>query len=305
MIRSLSFGFTALSAVFLMGCTPEHSKSVGFLEYQTDPGYVWVDPDAWFLEAKWMPGIAHRHHETVISAQTADQWLPMAGYQWGPGAANASVQSDYSTKSSHDNLEVHWHPGAHHPEKPHITAAAQENYWRPDKGYYFPSKDSLDVRWRQGVRDPDRAHYISGAVEGAWELEPGYVEVDGLLGKYASWSPGLYYPGQSCLVSTGVEGKWDAVAGHHLETLPDGRLKIVANSTGQDWGTTILAAAVALFGYSQAQPQEGDGFFKSNVVRPLSREVGDAGMKTVVDSFRNSSSTSCSEVVLGSEWRRR
>jgi hypothetical protein len=91
----------------------------------------------------------------------------------------------------------------------------------------------------------------------------------------------------------------------HLEYLADGRVKVVANSSGPDWRTTILAALVAIVEYSQAQPQEGAGFFNTNVVRPLSKEIGDAGLKTAANALNSSSSGGCSDLVLEAEWHRR
>jgi hypothetical protein len=287
------------AALGLAACSPQHSTSTGFLTYQANPGYVWEDKDAWFPKAIWSPGLAHNSVKHIYAATNPDHWVPQPGYQW-QDAYDPKI--GYVERSSTDPLEVVWRAGASYPNRPNISAGLKEGVWLPKKGYKFVSDKSLDVLWHEGVRDPDRKYYQSAASEGQWELKPGYVETTGLFGvRVVQWTAGVVHPDEPCMASTVDEGKWQAVQGYKTIRTPEGRLKMIS-TTGPDWIGVGVGVGVAIVGYSNAAPQENDSDFAKEVGRPLSKEIGNTGVKAAIDSFQGGNG-SCSDHILGPEWQ--
>ena len=303
MSRLLKSLAALVAVASLTACAPEHSEAVGFMSYRLDPGYNWVDPDALFLEARWVPGMDHRDHENVRAANPEGYWEPKAGYQWGAEVAETS-DSDYSSRGGAEDLTVHWQPGSTHPRQPHIHAHANLNSWLPDKGYQFLSRDALDVKWTPRMRDPDRAHYVSAAAEGQWEPEAGYAETQGWFGStYLAWTPGKSHPDERCMVAGSSEGSWQAVSGYHVELADSGRYMIVGNKTETDWGGVFGGVLLALVGYSASQPQKDDDLLTEHVWRPAAKEAGNAGVHGAIGALGSTNSGSCAGVVLDATWK--
>lgn len=292
------------SSLLLAACTPEHSKSVGFLQWEVDPGYQWIDKDAFLKKAKWVAGLRHPGHPRLLSSDAEGSWIPMAGYQWG-ATGTEGASADYSGRTLDEDLAVHWQPGVTHPSLPHIFTLAQQGRWRPEKGYAFTRDGDLRVTWRPGTGDPDRPHYKAAAEEGRWELEPGYAESSFFFSTYAVWRAGLTHPVQPCLVSSDVEGMWQPVSGYHLERLGDGRFKIAGDVTETDWGGVAAGTFVALIGYALAKPQPDDSALGTNVGRPLAEHIGDAGVRGAMDSIGSTNGGSCADVILDDSWQQR
>lgn len=287
----------------LIACAPQHSRSVGFLKYEAAPGYQWVNPKALFLQARWTPGMANPDHPHIQSWTTQDEWIPDAGYWWGPAADAEPTNTYFAGKRLTEDLTVHWQPGSTRPDYPHVHAVANEGYWGSDKGYLFVKTNDLAVQWKPGLPDPDRRHYVSADTEGQWELAPGYVERVGLFGfKYVSWAQGVPNKAQPCLVSATTEGRWQPIAGYHTEKQADGHFRIVGDTTSPNWGGVLGGLVMAVVGFSNAQPRQNDGLFDAAVARPVAGEVGKAGLGIAARSFGSTNSGSCAGVTLDQTW---
>jgi len=291
----------AIISVALCSCAPEHSKSTGFMTYEADPGYTFVDPNAFFLKTKWTPGIAHPTIQHIVSTQDEGQWIPQSGYDWDDNKVN----QPYTELASSDLKTVHWLPGEKHHDYPHISAYSKEGLWTPDAGYAFVSKEGLEVQWESGLPDPARAHYISSKIEGTWELEPGYKEEPGLFGgTYVEWVSGMSYPTDVCLISSTIEGKWIPISGHHLTQQSDGTLEIVADSSEPDWGTVAVKALFAMVSYAASEPQKDDGPLTS-AGRHVAGEAGNMATESAIkDVISPNGDDQCDKHVLPANWNK-
>lgn len=238
----------------MAGCAPEHTTAVGFMQFEPDPGYGWIQVSAFGKEARWTQGDTHPAFANIVSSLDEGYWEPRPGYQWVSVGWDATV--DVAPRAISASLGTRWSPGLRHEHYDHISAGMQTDQWMPDKGYYFPNAGDLTVAWQAGVADKDRAHYLASNVEGQWVIEAGYSEHPGFRGgTYAKWTEGLPHPGEPCLVSSSTEGSWSPISGYSLHETPDGRLQIVGDESPADWIDMVASA----LGYGDEQLTRGAG----------------------------------------------
>lgn len=292
----------AILVLALSACAPENSTAKGFLTFEPDPGYQWVDPDSFWLETEWAPGLQHPENNLVRASSAEGYWQPSPGYVWvyNPGdAITSEIRKDIS--------DVIWESGLRHPEYEHISSDEVERQWVADPGYVFRESGKLQTVWQEGRRHPDRVHFVSSPIEGEWLPEAGYVAVPvfGLFGEkrdpFAKWSPGTVHPKEECMIAAASEGRWQPVDGYHLERDGSDGLRVVGDEVQTDWGGVFAGLVVAYLGYSASQPTSEDGLITSQVVRPMAAEVAKEGLKSAGNAVGHRNSGSCDGRILNKE----
>lgn len=199
-----------------------------------------------------------------------------------------------------------WTPGSLHPTISHITAATEEDLWRPDDGYGWRRNqkgDAEGVDWHAGVTHTQIRHIKSASREGYWRPDPGYVffergstrssqterpvesnrngGLSALTSLDVRWSPGLRHPDRPHISAAYREGWWDADAGYHFLSAND--LQVARD--GPDWGRVFANAITAAFADDCARNRPGDDILATAVGRPMCRGVRDAAIRDGVEAL--------------------
>jgi len=204
-----------------------------------------------------------------------------------------------------------WSPGMRHPEFPHISADAKENYWRADYGYKFPQEGDLHVEWSPNRGHPVSDHIRSDFVEGRWVADPGYRFSNGENRsdepETVQWMPGTLHPSCSKLMAAERPEHWRPVEGYRFvsEDSFDVTAQPPVEVKQSNAGDIFADVAIALIANSVSRPTDDDGFF-TTVSKSLAREIRDQAateaVKGVIQNFAAPSTPASNAVIACDYW---
>jgi hypothetical protein len=284
-LRILRSAFVISVLSVLAACSdPPHEVKAPDGSWLPQSGYTWVDDSDHGQGVKWTPGFVSTDPPHIVADEKEGSWSPDDGYAW-------------VAKDDANDFRVTWTPGLPHSVLKHVLAAQQEGYWSTEPGYAFSDPNKLsEAVWTAGMRHPSYGHIVSAPGENTWSPVAGYTFSRNDDISSAVWTPQTPNPQYPHVVASDTPDSWRPEAGYQFASnAPDDFSVVPIDTSSSDTATEsdgdkvlgfFLKLGAAVVADEVAQPQDGDGFFTRNVVRPAAANIRDAAAKSAADDLK-------------------